>query len=269
MVQVSKLRPEEARHFKALFRFYENLAVSSKDVSYYVHPVGIERRRKIISMLSPSENDTICDLGCGDGEVSACVVNKVDKICGVDISITRVKRARVKGIDAVCADAASTPFAPASFDKTICSEVIEHAVDPRKIMREIKRITKSQGSAILTVPCNEKLPKTLKDVPEKDLAQMSLVEIGQKHNVTCAHLHSFSERTFVELLKEEGFEIKQIEFTHSYDSRLGRVILPIVFVLMFIKRLGIDSWALDNIVSLLYDKRNDKKNHIIVETESP
>jgi ubiquinone/menaquinone biosynthesis C-methylase UbiE len=266
---VSKLRPEEERHGKALFRFYENLAISSKDVSYYVHPVGIERRKKIISMLSPSENDAICDLGCGDGEISACFVNKVEKICGVDISTTRAKRARVRGIDAICADAASTPFAPASFDKTICSEVIEHAVAPRKIMREIKRITKSQGSAVLTVPCNERLQKTLKDVPEKDLAQMSLVEIGQKHNVTCAHLHSFSECTFVEMLKEEGFEIKQIEFTHSYDSRFGRLILPIVFVLMFIKRLHIESRALDNIVSILYKKKNDKKNHIIVETEKP
>ncbi|MSU91721.1 methyltransferase domain-containing protein [Rhodobacteraceae bacterium 2CG4] len=50
------------------------------------------------------------------------------------------------------ADLTAAPFADASFDVVICSHVLEHIPDDAKAMREILRILKPGGQALLLVP---------------------------------------------------------------------------------------------------------------------
>ena len=265
---MSNAHHDDVEYYKALSKFYENLAASSEDISYYIHPIGIERKRKIISMISPSKKDVICDLGCGDGNLSAKLVTKVKRVYGVDISSTRVKRARNKGINAVCADAVLTPFLPESFDKIICSEVIEHVINPKEVFHEIKRMLKSNGCAVLTVPYNEKLEKTLMNVPKEDLALLSYKEIIRKYNIVDTHLHSFSEQKFIDLLEREKFTIKQIDYTHRYYPKSKKLIVPIAFLSKFIKRLNMNSIVLDRIIFFLYKLKKDMRAHIIVQIKN-
>lgn len=53
--------------------------------------------------------------------------------------------------DFLC-DAAAIPVDNSSFDGVICSEVLEHVPDPRQVMREIFRILKPGGRALVVVP---------------------------------------------------------------------------------------------------------------------
>jgi len=253
---------------KALSKFYENLALSSEDSRYYISPTGIERRRKVISLLSPSKKDVICELGCGDGNLSANLDTKVKRMCGLDISHTRAKRAGKKRIDVVCADAASTPFTSESFDKIICSEVIEHVINPKDVLKEIKRLLKRNGCAVLTVPYNENLKRTLNDISEQDLAQMNYCELIQKYKIVDAHLHSFSEAQFINLLEEEGFRTRKIDYTHTYSPKHKGLVLPLTFMLRTIKRLKTNRVMAETILSFFYEKK-DAKDHIIVRIVKP
>ncbi len=54
-------------------------------------------------------------------------------------------------IDYVC-DAADIPLPDASLDAILCTEVIEHVVDPVKVIFEFARLLKSGGKLILTSP---------------------------------------------------------------------------------------------------------------------
>lgn len=53
--------------------------------------------------------------------------------------------------DFLC-DASSIPTEDNLFDGVICSEVLEHVEDPRPIMKEIFRVLKSEGAALVVVP---------------------------------------------------------------------------------------------------------------------
>lgn len=106
------------------------------------------------------------DLGCGAGRhVHQAYYHSVGHVVGVDLGFDDVVRTR-KGFEAApdiepgsrrafslaVADALTLPFADASFDRVICSEVLEHIPDHRKALSEIARILKPDGMLGVSVP---------------------------------------------------------------------------------------------------------------------
>ncbi|MEQ9462152.1 MAG: class I SAM-dependent methyltransferase [Haliea sp.] len=109
--------------------------------------------------------ERVLDLGCGEGRhvISAYVLGEVHAV-GVDLSHRDLRTAQErfagfeeagnerKQLDLVEGSALSLPFADASFDKVICSEVLEHIPDYRAALGEIRRVLKPAGLLCVSVP---------------------------------------------------------------------------------------------------------------------
>ena len=54
-------------------------------------------------------------------------------------------------VDIFC-DAHELPFACGAFDSVLCTEVLEHLSDPGRAVREIHRVLRGGGAALLTTP---------------------------------------------------------------------------------------------------------------------
>ncbi|WP_439101722.1 methyltransferase domain-containing protein [Congregibacter sp.] len=112
----------------------------------------------------------VLDLGCGEGRhvIAACALDGVDAV-GVDLSLDDLATARGRmqefigdesGGDSedstefllLAGDALKLPFADASFDTVICSEVLEHIPDYRSALAEIARVLKPGGRFCASVP---------------------------------------------------------------------------------------------------------------------
>ena len=148
---------------RALSSFYENLAQVQSDHDYYLNPIGLSRCNAIIRLIEAQDGDTIVDLGCGDGLIAVKLRGNNRRMTGCDLSLTRVRRAITKGIEAVCADLLHLPYPEAMFDKAVCTEVIEHVPNPTAALKEINRVLRAGGIAVLTVPLDEDLNQTLLD----------------------------------------------------------------------------------------------------------
>ena len=128
----------------------------------------IERRRvkAIFKMMDNSEQDRILEIGCGSGNV----IEKAScgKLFGVDISLSILFRAKRrlnpdKTINLIQGDAQNLPCRKQVFRRIICSEVLEHLMDPSEALEEVNRTLTSAGIAIVSVP-NELLINRIKSV---------------------------------------------------------------------------------------------------------
>ena len=109
--------------------------------------------------------DVVLDLGCGEGRhvISAYAAADVHSF-GVDLSLEDLKTTRdkfrdfaepenkAKSFGLSSANALQLPFADNTFDKVICSEVLEHIPDYRGALEEIQRVLKPGGLFCASVP---------------------------------------------------------------------------------------------------------------------
>jgi ubiquinone/menaquinone biosynthesis C-methylase UbiE len=99
-------------------------------------------------------------------------------------------------------DIQDMPFAEGEFDMIICNHVLEHVPDDRKAIREVFRVLKNGGSAILQVPTNYEMEKTYEDPSITSPAER------EKHFRQKDHYRLYG-KDYLQRLAEAGFQIPE------------------------------------------------------------
>jgi SAM-dependent methyltransferase len=112
-----------------------------------------ENRRVILSAMPPRPGATLLDLGCGDGgwtmKVAAHV--RADRVLGVEFIEEFAEAARRAGVDVVGADLSERlPLEAGSVDVVHSNQVIEHLPRTDAFMREIARVLRPGGYAVVS-----------------------------------------------------------------------------------------------------------------------
>lgn len=255
----------------ALASFYDNLTRVQRDLSYYLNPIGLSRRGAIIALLQAQRSDVIGDLGCGEGLVAVKLRSGGSRIFGCDISPSRARLAVANGIDAVSGDIMRLPYPDRFFDRVVCTEVIEHVINPIAALNEIRRVLDNDGVAVLTVPLDEHLERTLLDIPEAVLASGSYHEIKEEFDLENSHLSSFTENSFQELVRASGFHIEDIMFTYNYTLKRPRFLRVVRKFYFSIARPNPGAALSQFIEALIHPlifasyEKQDTKHHIVVK----
>lgn len=97
------------------------------------------------------EYDAILDLGCGDGIYFPLLSQKTRHLIGVDISGTRLKRAKMFNGHLVLAHAENLPFRARAFGLVFTSNLVEH-IESLRVFNEIERVAESTIMAFMPNP---------------------------------------------------------------------------------------------------------------------
>lgn len=104
------------------------------------------------------ENMNILDIGCYDCYLFEQLMDVMDldesNLYGLDLSSSRLSlaRQRLSKVNLVQGDAENLPWQSGKFDVVICSETLEHLLDPAGAIAEMERVLTENGLLILTVP---------------------------------------------------------------------------------------------------------------------
>jgi len=96
--------------------------------------------------------------------------------------------------------------ADGTFDYIICHRVIEHIVDDRKAMRELYRILKPGGIAVISVPIVRSRRKTLEYGSPNPLCDLHYYEYGLDFKARIPDGFECTEYLFSELIDTETFK---------------------------------------------------------------
>lgn len=124
------------------------------------------RRHRIIErMVAAAPNDRILEIGCGGGHVLRLFPKA--ELTGVDVSGVFLAKARknLKGyrVTLLKGEIDEVGLEAASFDKAVCSEVLEHVVDPERVLTGLRRLVRPGGTIVLTFP-NDRLINGVKSL---------------------------------------------------------------------------------------------------------
>jgi ubiquinone/menaquinone biosynthesis C-methylase UbiE len=118
----------------------------------YVHRF---EREAVMALAAPAPGMTVADIGCGTGIYTDELLQAGARVTGVDISpemlaIAAHRTARHgDAVTFLTGDAATLPFAAASFDMVTSITAMEFFADPRACLQDMYRIVKPGGRLVV------------------------------------------------------------------------------------------------------------------------
>jgi malonyl-CoA O-methyltransferase len=144
-----------------------NQAAANYDKNAKLQETIRRQTAKLASHYFPKKA-TVLDIGCGTAEFA--LENKNWKVVGLDISYGMCEIAAAKKVAVINADASSLPIKSDSVDAVFSSLALQWLEDPEIAIREILRVLKPQGIAVITTFVDgtlEELEQAFKAVDSK------------------------------------------------------------------------------------------------------
>lgn len=220
--------------------FAENKSVSYLTDKYSANNIvgltGLARENEIFRFLDLKSDSELIDVGCASGHQVFKALEVCRRAVGVDVGVEFIKTAKevaeknnVKNVEFLLTEGNQIPFPDNSFDRMICSEVLEHVLDLDNFYIELIRVVKPGGVMVLTVPnWNNRgtLYKRFKDffkpVPFVPITDFSMEGI-KKHGD--AHVRQFNLKTFRELAEKHGLKVEYVGGAAFIDGpKIGPII---------------------------------------------
>lgn len=219
-------------------RFHESLA-SNWSACY--ESGGFRRRITFFESLLKKfaqPDDLWLDAGCGSGRLSRLIGLLGAHVFAVDGSPRMIENAKKESID-LCESGRITyklvgtieilDFESCSFDKILCSSVIEYVENPEKAIGELFRVIRPDGILIVSVPNRLSLIR---------LAQQLIRNVSQIFGKNYYQYLSVSKNVYClvdirRLLEKIGFVVEMVEyFDPILPAFFSRLSLGSLFIII-------------------------------------
>ena len=182
------------------------------------HPEPIHPKH-LITLRSPwylsyiKKTDIVLDIGCNNGQHTLRIAKNSAHVFGIDydrrmleIAAREIKRAGLKNVTVKEVNIENgLPFKSKKFDAVIFLDVLEHLNNREHIMFEVKRVLKSKGMLLLSVPNSDTAWKRIQK------------RCGLNYFSDPDHKVEYTKKEIVHYLKKAKFNIKNV-FPVTFDT---------------------------------------------------
>jgi SAM-dependent methyltransferase len=185
-----------------------------------------ERVWQLVSEHLPC--DAFLDAGCGDGRHLAALARtglRPSRVTGTDISARILETARAAAAplepELVQANLEALPLEDGAFDLVLCTQVIEHLLDPAAGVRELARVLVPGGVLVLTTDNRRALVSKTLNAPRATVVRLLRLHPRYKR-VEFPHA-DFTRAEAVALVAGAGLTVAHAEtFRFTIARPLGR-----------------------------------------------
>lgn len=195
-----------------------------------------EHRRVFDELLQLTPQDRFLDVGCGEGFYTMPLAAETRFSVGADVSTSVLRlthslqdyEPNKLGLNAT--DVEKLPFPTATFDKALCSHLLEHVLDDRAVVSEVQRVVKPNSVAVFAVPLKYTTPYRIirgiegvgrallrpgkQVVPPAPPGALDVRLVGKQ-----AHIRHYSVEVFTRMLEEMGFRVERVLGMWFHDPR--------------------------------------------------
>lgn len=226
------------------FNYIQHYKTDAEEFDYFEERFGAtkddeKRLREYIISVTNRNSKFILDVGCGSGWVAQYFSNFKTHVISSDLSLKNVIKSKELTDKVnhfgVVTDSFNPCFKPNIIDTIISSEVIEHVINPKEFIKSLYNLLPSKGNLIISTPYNEVLRYVL------------CIHCNKKTPIH-AHLHTFTEKFFIDLSKElPNSKLKYYIF--------GNKLLIFLRTYILLKFLPFKIWKIiDKVFNLIYNK---------------
>jgi 2-polyprenyl-3-methyl-5-hydroxy-6-metoxy-1,4-benzoquinol methylase len=150
-------------------------------------------RRRIHWMCAQVGGPDVLDVGCSQGIASILLAREGHRVIGIDREREAIRAARERldqeeaqvreRVEFTVGEGRAVGFPDGSFDAVLLGEVLEHQLDPGKLLDEARRVLRPGGRIVVTTPYgvhpypDHKEPLYLSALLERLSSKLSIAEI--------------------------------------------------------------------------------------------
>ncbi|MEE8507656.1 MAG: methyltransferase domain-containing protein [Myxococcota bacterium] len=168
-----------------------------------------------LERLRVGPGDLVLDAGCGEGRHCFGCLERGARVVGLDLDLPSLRaaarplRQRASTLNSlgvmIHGDTFRLPFADGTFDRVICSEVMEHVHDYRAAARELARVTRPGGRVAVTIPTAT--------------SEHLYLRLGDEYfESPGGHIRIFRPRELAGGLASAGLETVDVGFAHALHT---------------------------------------------------
>jgi SAM-dependent methyltransferase len=179
------------------------MTTSHQEFNYF-H--GFFPRTDLIELV-PKGARRILDVGCGVGKTGEMLKERgFEEIFAVEVNPQAAEQAKAYYQEVIVGDIEKDilPFNRGFFDCILYGDVLEHLVDPWKVLKSHREILRNDGIIICSIP-NIRYYKILR--PLILSGRWEYVDLGILDRT---HLRFFTLKTIEGMFRETGYEIKEL-----------------------------------------------------------
>lgn len=186
----------------------------NKNISYFVNP-----RLDLISLLPHNPQQKILEIGMGGGDTLVHIKQHklASEVVGIDLVELPGSNQRHELIDKtyfIDLDKDDLAFEPGYFDVVIAGDVLEHLIDPWKVLHKLGAVLKTGGHMLISLP-NIRDIHALFPIFFKGRFRYTNQGIFDK-----THMRFFCKRDMINMIESSGpFQIEKSVPIQLLDSK--------------------------------------------------
>lgn len=183
----------------ATVRSGARVQAGNRPASYYI------QSRPEVAALVPASCQRVLDVGCGCGHFGQLLRERGHDVTGVELVPEMAEQARhwLERVEVMDIETDAWPFSLGSFDALVFADILEHLVDPWRVLRQAVELLAPGGVVVASIPNLQNIDVLWRLVRGRwEYRERGITDFG--------HLRFFTLQTIRGLFSQAGLQIEHV-----------------------------------------------------------